>query len=177
MKPLSLIRPFLLIPSIWSMNQSWKICQNPNVDESNHQQTPPCLDHPELRSSPPFSAATRPRPSPRERPSWGTCWASAWHTPRGEPFPQRLRCPVRLVFGAPHGGAQRRQVYRRGSYLTKTKVDKISGDFQDFVSCISAGSSFRTNIIFLLSAWCCLLLIVRPFSCCFIEIPAHVDEN
>ena len=67
-----------------------------------------------------------------------------------------------------------RQVYRRGSYLTKTKVDKISGDFPRFCQLyFSSFRSFRTNMI-LLSAWCCLLLIVRLFSCCFIEIPASM---
>ena len=133
------------------------------------KQTPPCLDHPQLRPSPPFSAATRPRPSP-ERPSWGTCWASAWHTPRGEPFPQRVRCPVRPVFGAPHGGAPRARFTVEGATSRRPKWTKYLEIFQDFVSCISAVSAVSGP------TWYCYLLGAVCFFCQAIFMLHHRDS-
>ena len=94
-----------------------------------------------LRPSPPFSAATRPR------------WTVSATGPVSGT--SRLRSTPRW--------RATRQVYRRGSYLTKTKVDKISGDFPRFCQLyFSSFRSFRTNMI-LLSAWCCLLLLSGYF--------------
>ena len=95
----------------------------------------------------------------------------AGHVPGTHPVVHRngQRVTVRPRLRSTPRWRATRQVYRRGSYLTKTKWDKISGDFQDFVRCISAGHSFRTNIILLLSASFCqaiFMLLHRDSRTC-----------